>query len=398
MNDSSDAPANTTQGSSNKNIDAAPVLATPLPAVKVEQPTTEQHPIATTSPTTRASTAAAAASNKKASANHDGNAPSNPQANPRITDLDVLVGRGKGAYMSAGNLKFQELVNAQLPDYKRANKNKDKIAITNRIVQAVHNYGGRFLKEEGLQGQVSVIDDRQARIKVAQALRRRRRIDEHVSRYYKFFEALSTYFFSKTKVLFFDRALINPPVIIPNDDACGNNSSNNKPLHANKICKNNKNKCKTSIDIINRPILRPREPKPRRLLRNIEGNNNSWRAQFQPAFPFLRPISWEPPWIFLLNILLELPTQTTPAHRQPKGSRRLLATTISWMPAEPCLHSVDRPRKKAKKKMHLHGCNNNGPIFNKNCSSTKRMGCLPKKLMPWRKNNKNCGRNNKSNS
>jgi hypothetical protein len=88
--------------------------------------------------------------------------------NNSVTAADVLVGRGKGAYMSEGNLRFQKLVSDHLDAYKRALKNKDKITITKEIVDQVKMCGGRFLKEEGINGQVTEIDDRQARIKVAQ--------------------------------------------------------------------------------------------------------------------------------------------------------------------------------------------------------------------------------------
>lgn len=97
----------------------------------------------------------------------------------QVTQLDVLVGRGKGAYMSEGNVRFQKLVCGQLEAYKKAAANQEKAEITARIVKTVKHSGGRFLKEDdACIGRFIEIDDRQARVKVAQALRRWRRMDE----------------------------------------------------------------------------------------------------------------------------------------------------------------------------------------------------------------------------
>ncbi len=103
-----------------------------------------------------------------------------------MTSADVLVGRGKGNYLSEGNVRLQKLVQGKyLEAYKRARNNTQKSNITQEIVTAIQQSGGRFLKEvededeetllaaksivfceEG--GRLLEVDDKQARIKVAQ--------------------------------------------------------------------------------------------------------------------------------------------------------------------------------------------------------------------------------------
>mmetsp|Transcript_18855 Transcript_18855/g.40585 ORF Transcript_18855/g.40585 Transcript_18855/m.40585 type:complete len:446 (+) Transcript_18855:103-1440(+) len=87
---------------------------------------------------------------------------------------DVLVGRGKGAYLSEGNKRYMLLVNQFLPVYRRATNNQEKIEITKAVVAHVKRNGGRFMGVDS-KGNLNIVSDHVARIKVGQAIRRRRR-------------------------------------------------------------------------------------------------------------------------------------------------------------------------------------------------------------------------------
>lgn len=85
--------------------------------------------------------------------------------------LDILLGRGKPIQEHFGNLRYHVLLDYYQPAYERAKK-FDKMQIAQRIVNAVHEYSGKFLKQEGA-GWVAV-DDVVARDKVSHAFRTRR--------------------------------------------------------------------------------------------------------------------------------------------------------------------------------------------------------------------------------
>mmetsp|Transcript_6551 Transcript_6551/g.8513 ORF Transcript_6551/g.8513 Transcript_6551/m.8513 type:complete len:361 (-) Transcript_6551:351-1433(-) len=87
---------------------------------------------------------------------------------------DVIVGRGKGAYLSEGNRRYMQAVCSQLPRYQAATKNTDKVQITKDIIDAVTLKGGRFLGIDA-RGKLYNVTEQQARVKVGQALRHKRR-------------------------------------------------------------------------------------------------------------------------------------------------------------------------------------------------------------------------------
>lgn len=90
---------------------------------------------------------------------------------------DVLFGRGKGSYEWQGNLRYQQIIFYSLPAYTAAKRKQDKTRISNSIVTAVRQSGGRFLKE-ARDGSLCEVSDKDARDKVAHALRHRRRLCE----------------------------------------------------------------------------------------------------------------------------------------------------------------------------------------------------------------------------
>lgn len=85
--------------------------------------------------------------------------------------FDILSGRGKPIQEHFGNLRFHALLDYYQQAYERSKK-FDKMEIAQRILQTVHDYSGRFLKQEGAGW--SVVDDLVAREKVSHAFRTRR--------------------------------------------------------------------------------------------------------------------------------------------------------------------------------------------------------------------------------
>jgi hypothetical protein len=82
--------------------------------------------------------------------------------------FDVLFGRGKYTREHTGNLRALHLVEMYRVEYEKAGKT-EKTAITNRIIQIIHESLGRFLKWER-HGWVEV-DDNAAREKISHYFR-----------------------------------------------------------------------------------------------------------------------------------------------------------------------------------------------------------------------------------
>lgn len=85
--------------------------------------------------------------------------------------LDVLFGRGKPIQGHFGNLRYHALLDHYQHAYEQAKK-FDKMDIAKATVDQVHEYFGRFLKQEAA-GWIEV-DDNVARDKVSHAFRTRR--------------------------------------------------------------------------------------------------------------------------------------------------------------------------------------------------------------------------------
>jgi len=86
-------------------------------------------------------------------------------------DNDVIKGRGNGANLHPGNIRFRELIKAAREGYALSSK-ADKKQYTNWIVQHISNLDppGRFLDKDK-DGRWFVMDDRKAKDKTSQALR-----------------------------------------------------------------------------------------------------------------------------------------------------------------------------------------------------------------------------------
>ena len=80
---------------------------------------------------------------------------------------DVIVGRGKGAYLSAGNRKYMQVIMNNVARYQNASKSTEKAQITKEILDTVSQKGGRFLGIDG-RGTLYEVSEKQARIKIGQ--------------------------------------------------------------------------------------------------------------------------------------------------------------------------------------------------------------------------------------
>jgi hypothetical protein len=85
--------------------------------------------------------------------------------------VDVLLGRGKPIQEHFGNLRYHILLDHYQDAYEGAKK-FEKMQIAQRIVSLVHEYNGRFLRQEGAGW--CEVDDSAARDKVSHAFRTRR--------------------------------------------------------------------------------------------------------------------------------------------------------------------------------------------------------------------------------
>lgn len=86
---------------------------------------------------------------------------------------DILMGRGAPITENPGNTKLRELVVQHIPDYARAVKQKDKHAVALRILEQIHQRGGRFLRKTNDKEHAFVVvkNEKEKITKVKQLLR-----------------------------------------------------------------------------------------------------------------------------------------------------------------------------------------------------------------------------------
>jgi hypothetical protein len=60
----------------------------------------------------------------------------------------VLFGRDKHMFNHHGNVKFRVAIQSRAKEYELAPSRRVKSSIVYSVVQSVHGYGGRFLKNE----------------------------------------------------------------------------------------------------------------------------------------------------------------------------------------------------------------------------------------------------------
>ena len=91
------------------------------------------------------------------------------------TRVDVLYGRGKPIQDHVGNLRYHALLEYYHSSYEDAKKFQKK-QLANRIVSIVHEYGGRFLKQDSHGAGWVEVDETVACDKVSHAFRTRRTV------------------------------------------------------------------------------------------------------------------------------------------------------------------------------------------------------------------------------
>jgi hypothetical protein len=92
----------------------------------------------------------------------------NPKA-VKATEKDVLMGRGKRVSEWPGNIYFRQVVNKHREPYSDAERSK-KVYVAQAVIAAIHDIGGRFLKEES-DGSWTEIEHPRSIEKTCQALR-----------------------------------------------------------------------------------------------------------------------------------------------------------------------------------------------------------------------------------
>jgi hypothetical protein len=86
-------------------------------------------------------------------------------------EFDILLGRGKISFNHVGNRRFRVFVGMHLKRYMDANNRMEKTIVVNSVVKAIHEAGGRFLKEDSKSEKWVVVTPKMAREKVGHALR-----------------------------------------------------------------------------------------------------------------------------------------------------------------------------------------------------------------------------------
>lgn len=92
-----------------------------------------------------------------------------PREEVRITEHDVLLGRGSGVTRHEGNKKYRSLIVRSQYDYVLATRS-EKTAMARRIVADIRKHNGRFLKQDD-SGTWFDVGNKKAVEKTSQALR-----------------------------------------------------------------------------------------------------------------------------------------------------------------------------------------------------------------------------------
>jgi hypothetical protein len=89
-----------------------------------------------------------------------------------VTERDILILSERGGRHHHGNIMFLRTVRETKPMYRNASKT-DKTMIAKVVVNYVHSYGGRFLKQDK-DGRYLVMTKSEARRKTSQAFREKK--------------------------------------------------------------------------------------------------------------------------------------------------------------------------------------------------------------------------------
>jgi len=91
-------------------------------------------------------------------------------------ELDILLGRGRGAQNHAGNVHYRHVVEMFRKRYEQMNQKGSKTKLIRDVVAVIYDNGGRFLKQEGKSGRWIPIHPDVARDKVSHSFRNLKRL------------------------------------------------------------------------------------------------------------------------------------------------------------------------------------------------------------------------------
>jgi hypothetical protein len=96
------------------------------------------------------------------------------------TDLDCVLGRGGKSNHHPGNKRYRDEVQNLQKWYKASDKS-EKTNLSQHLVNYVHSYGGRFVKQEKNTGRWYIVSNIVARRKASQALREHLSMEERAA-------------------------------------------------------------------------------------------------------------------------------------------------------------------------------------------------------------------------
>ena len=92
-------------------------------------------------------------------------------------ELDILLGRGRGAQNHKGNIHYRNVVEAFRSRYEQIPQKGAKTQLIREVVAVIYDNGGRFLKQDGF-GLYIPVDPEVARDKVSHSFRNQKRLSE----------------------------------------------------------------------------------------------------------------------------------------------------------------------------------------------------------------------------
>jgi hypothetical protein len=87
------------------------------------------------------------------------------------TKFDVLLGREKESLNHVGNKRFRVMVALHRNQYQSSTTRVAKTCITTKLINDIHDCGGRFLKKNEITGEYEEVNHKEAHEKVSHALR-----------------------------------------------------------------------------------------------------------------------------------------------------------------------------------------------------------------------------------
>ena len=90
-------------------------------------------------------------------------------------ELDILLGRGRGAQNHKGNIHYRQVVEIFRSRYEQIPQKGAKTQLIREVVAVIYDNGGRFLKQDGL-GRWIPVDPEVARDKVSHSFRNQKRL------------------------------------------------------------------------------------------------------------------------------------------------------------------------------------------------------------------------------